>query len=624
MALSEQCLEHLGLHAPPFDDAPDETFIYSDPLLDGLLESARAALNGPGAVVLMTGENGSGRSLQLMRLLAMLPDPFELIAFRARINTQFESVDNTIRNYLRSQNADDPDRPLTELLGDRVAEGVDPVIAMDDAHLVGTDIVNNLMRMRSEILARQGRAPRIILVGSSGLLRRRLYLPDPSDEDQVTRVSLRAFNLEQTAAYLRHRLQAAGLADPDRLLDADAIHHLQTTSQGLPGNLNREANSFLERQCRSERRTGATATAAGSTAPGVAAGEAAETDTDIEPQDGEPAITPSTREAEPVSEMPSETTIRASRDPDDDRFTPAAEALAASTPRPDPPRETAPEAPPGEPGGIDADHRIPEPPAAENVAFWNQRWFVPAVAITVALGIAAPVAWQLLETESAPTDSEIIELPLPEPRITEAEPEPAPEGPAATTDDEVVVADPLDLPPPAEAEPTERETAPQDPAADEPEPETAAEPAEQAPASEPPAEPESTPEPEPEPAPEPTPEPTPEPELATEEPAAEDADAERLRNDRAWLNDQDGGATTIQLLAAPNMGAARAYADQHDLGGIRYIPTRVNNREFVVILAGVFPDRAAAQRAAEDLPAAVRRDEPWIRSIGSVQNAVRD
>lgn len=612
MALSEQCLEHLGLHAPPFDDAPDETFIYSDPLLDGLLESARAALNGPGAVVLMTGENGSGRSLQLMRLLAMLPDPFELIAFRARINTQFESVDNTIRNYLLSQNADDPDRPLTELLGDRVAEGVDPVIAMDDAHLVGTDIVNNLMRMRSEILARQGRAPRIILVGSSGLLRRRLYLPDPSDEDQVTRVSLRAFNLEQTAAYLRHRLQAAGLADPDRLLDADAIHHLQTTSQGLPGNLNREANSFLERQCRSEHRTGA----AGSTAPGVAAGDAAEADADMEPQEGEPALTPSTREAEPASETPPEPTIRASRDPDDDHFTPAAEALAASNPTLDPPREAATDAPTGEPGGINADDRIPEPPAAENVAFWNQRWFVPAVAITVALGIAAPVAWQLLETEPSPTDSEIIELPLPEPRITEAEPEPAPEGPGPTTDDEVAVADPLDLPPPAEAEPTEPETA--TPTPGEPEPETPAEAVEPELASEP--EPETTPEPEL--APEPTP--APEPEPATEEPAAEDADAGRLRNDRAWLNDQDGGATTIQLLAAPNMGAARAYADQHDLGGIRYIPTQVNNREFVVILAGVFPDRAAAQRAAEDLPAAVRSDEPWIRSIGSVQNAVRD
>ncbi|WP_017942704.1 MULTISPECIES: SPOR domain-containing protein [unclassified Thioalkalivibrio] len=622
MALSEQCLEQLGLHAPPFDDAPDETFVYSDPLLDGQLESARAALNGPGAVVLMTGENGSGRSLQLMRLLAMLPDPFELIAFRARINTQFESVDNTIRNYLRSQNADDPDRPLTELLADRVADGVDPVIAMDDAHLVGTDIVNNLMRMRSEVLAKHGRAPRIILVGSAGLLRRRLYLPDPSDEDQVTRISLRAFNLEQTAAYLRHRLQAAGLTDPERLLDADAIHHLQTTSQGLPGNLNREANNFLERQCRSERRSGSVAT--GSTAPGVAAGDAAEGDTDEsdtiagDPQAEEPAFATAFHESDPEPEAEPEPTLRTSRDADDG-FTPAAEALSAAPAE----SETDNGISASAPGGIEADERIPEPPAPESTAFWNQRWFVPAVAITVALGIAAPVAWQLLESDATPADSEIIELPLPEPRVTEAEPEPAPEAePETLQDDEVAVGDPLDLPPPAETEPTSPETGSPDPAARASETETPVEPEAAAPEPAPEAEPEPAPEPAPAPEPEPEPEPAPEP--AAAEPAADDADAERLRSDRAWLSNQDGGATTIQLLAAPNMGAARAYADQHQLGGIRYIPTRVNNRDFVVILAGVFPDRAAAQRAAQDLPAAVRSDEPWIRSIGSVQNAVRD
>ncbi|WP_018873147.1 SPOR domain-containing protein [Thioalkalivibrio sp. ALJ16] len=612
MALSEQCLEQLGLHAPPFEDAPDETFIYSDPLLDGLLESARAALNGPGAVVLMTGENGSGRSLQLMRLLAMLPEPFELIAFRARINTQFESVDNTIRSYLRSQNADDPDRALTELLGNRVADGADPVIAMDDAHLVGTDIVNNLMRMRSEILARHGRAPRIILVGSNGLLRRRLYLPDPSDEDQVTRVGLRAFNLEQTAAYLRHRLQAAGLADPERLLDADSVHHLQTTSQGLPGNLNREANSLLERQCRSERRnTVAAATAGAGVATGAAA-EAADTPRDAPtPQEPlEPTFSATRDEA--VSDAPEpDVALAATRDTSRSDFTPAAEALATGDQRPAPPE------PPEGFEGIEADTRIPQPPATESTAFWNQRWFVPAVALTVAVGIAAPVAWQLLETESVPADSEIIELPLPEPRITEAEPAVEPE---PATDDTLALGDPLDLPAPTESapEPTTAPTeAPSAPARD---PEPAPEPEPDPPAQ--PADPEPAPEPEPEPEPESTPEPEPEPEPATT--AADEADAERLSNDRAWLNNQDSGATTIQLLAAPNLSTARAYADRHELGGIRYIPTRVNGRDFVVILAGAFADREAAQRAVEDLPAAVRNDGPWVRSIGSVQNVVRD
>ena len=593
MALSEQCLQQLGLHTAPFEDIPDEHFVYSDPLLDGLLESARQALDAPGAIVMLTGENGSGRSLQLMRLLGMLPESFELIAFKARINTQFEAVDLTIRNYLRSQNADDPDRSLTELLAARVADGVAPVIAMDDAHLVGTDIVNNLMRMRSEILESHGRAPRIVLVGSPGLLRRRLYLPEPTDEDQITRVSLRAFNLEQTAAYLRHRLQAAGMDDPGHLLDQETVNQLQTASQGLPTNLNREANKLLERQCRQKRPDAAPGITA--TLPGIApeAGESAEDHAEQPPAEtttGEPAIL----QGEPSSPEPAGSGLHATRETEDE-FTPAATALAGEQ------RGSGDAVPPE---SESASAATPDTtPLPTTTPFWNQRWFVPAVAATVALGIAAPVAWQLLDSDSAPMDSEVVELPLPEPRIAEA----------PRDDEDIAVSDPFGTAAPlAEPEPSESIPEPADPEQPppaEPAPETPPEP-EPEPAPEPPPAPES--EPAPEPAPEPEPEPTPDP------------DRERLDTDRAWLAERDPAAMTIQLMAAPDMQTARDFADRHNLGAIRYIPTQVGNRDFVVVLAGVFPGRAAAERAVADLPDAVRRSEPWIRSIGSVQGVVRE
>ncbi|WP_028490864.1 SPOR domain-containing protein [Thioalkalivibrio sp. ALJ15] len=612
MALSDQCLKQLGLHTAPFDETPDEHFIYSDPLLDGLLESARAALDAPGAIVIMTGENGSGRSLQLMRLLAMLPEPFELIAFRARINTQFESVDNTIRNYLRSHNADDPDRPLTELLAERVAVGRDPVIAMDDAHLVGTDIVNNLMRMRSEVLESQGRAPRIVLVGSGGLLRRRLYLPDPSDEDQVTRVNLRAFNLEQTAAYLRHRLQAAGLDDPERLLDQDTIHHLQTTSQGLPGNLNREANQVLERHCRSERHA---ASATGTTAPGIALGDEAEREEEPSPTTPEAAGVTIDSDAGLDRETDAEPVLRAQRE--EDEFTPAAEALAHSD------ADDEPDWPP------EPDHELDEPPEEKRTApFWNQRWFVPAVAATVAIGIAAPVALQLMDGGETEAEQEVVELPLPETRP-----------PASPEQDDLVAPDPLEHaddtltspgiePLPGQERPSGDPIAgiEAEPAAEpepQPEPEPAPEP-EPEPQPEPEPAPEPEPEPEPAPEPDPEPEPEPEPETTTEALADEDGDSERLRGDLEWLGNQSSDAFTIQLIAAPDMSTARGYADRHNLGGIRYIPTRVNNRDFVVVLAGSFTSREAAEGAASDLPEAVRNEGPWIRSIGSVQGVARE
>lgn len=611
MALSEQCLQQLGLHTAPFEDIPDEGFVYSDPLLDGLLESARQALDAPGAIVMLTGENGSGRSLQLMRLLGMLPESFELIAFKARINTQFEAVDVTIRNYLRSQNADDPDRSLTELLAARIAEGVTPVVAMDDAHLVGTDIVNNLMRMRSEILESHGRAPRIVLVGSPGLLRRRLYLPDPGDEDQITRVSLRAFNLEQTAAYLRHRLQAAGMDDPGHLLDQDTINQLQTASQGLPANLNREANRLLEQQCRHKRPDAAPGTTA--PLPGLApeTGEPAE-DREEPPTTEATQNEPATFEGESPAPESAGSGLRANRE-EEAEFTPAVTALAGQQADVEPTSAASGTPEPEATPTVQPDHPATPPTASP---FWNQRWFVPAVAATVALGIAAPVAWQLLDSEPVPPDSEVIELPLPEQRVAEA---------PQDDDEEVAVSDPfatapapLAEPEAAEPEPSRPDESDSDPAPDTP------------PESVPPTEPNAAPEPEPDPAPEPEPAPAP-PSAPESEPAPEpapeptpDPGQERLNADRAWLAERDPAATTIQLMAAPDLPTARAFADRHNLGAIRYVPTRVGDRDFVVILAGVFPDRAAAERAVADLPDAVRRTEPWIRSIGSVQSAVRE
>ncbi|WP_019589805.1 MULTISPECIES: AAA family ATPase [unclassified Thioalkalivibrio] len=581
MALRDQCLEQLGLRTDPFAEVPDADFLYTDPLLDGVLESARQALEHPGAVVLLTGDNGSGRSLQLMRLLGMLPEGYELIAFKARINTHFESVDLTIRNYLRSQNADDPDRSLTELLAQRVVDGFVPVIAMDDAHLVGTDIVNNLLRMRSEILEQHGRAPRIVLVGGAGLLRRRLYLPDPGDEDQLTRLSLRAFNLEQTAAYLRHRLLAAGAKDPDTLIPREAVQRLQTDSQGLPGALNREARILLEAKCRPAPGTAA--------APaGMSAGEAAATDAADAGDKQEVAESGTARSGtEPGPAPDPGESLRASRDGDD--FTPAAFALRGERDTPDAAAGTTAEDPPLAP--------------AEAQPFWNQRWFVPAVAATVAFGIAAPLLWQLLSgsPEHAPEPEERVELPLPErPDERDAATDPPLEAEEPSQEIARLEPEPI-LPPPATDEPAEM---PEEPG---PTPD---------------AEPE--PEPEPEPKPEPEPEPEPEPADHTTEALADaEGDGERLQGDLEWLEGQDASRMTIQLVAAPDMDTAREYAERHNLGGIRYIPTRTDGNDYVVILAGAFPDRGAAEQAAAELPDSARDAGTWIRSMGSVQEAAR-
>jgi len=583
MSLHPDCLAELKLHHVPFDSMPSEDFIYSDSVIEDMVSAAGQAIDSTGAILLITGELGSGRSMQLMRLLGSLPENFELIAFRARMNTRFEAVDYTIRSHLRVGGHDDPDRALSDLMSERVRAGYDPVIAVDDAHLLGMDIINILLRMRGEILGVEGRAPRLVLVGDQVLLRRRLQLR-PSDEHQISRFTMRPFSLEQTAAYLTHRLRAAGMTDPGEILTEDAIADLQAVSKGLPGALNDQANQWLERLCRARRGEADEPETEqhpprGDRAPAYARGMPALGVTGDPPDEPPEDLTPFTRR-EPWVASGDDEQLRAQEDDRD----------------PDPRRR----------------EREQEPDDAP-VPFWSRSWFVPAVAALVAFLIVAPFARHLFDRPEAPPTT-TVQLPLP------AIPEPAPEPAPAWPDDPDMTELPFDDRLPAEM-PSPAPPATADPVA----------PAVPQPVPEP-----QFPEPEPAPAPapapaEPEPRPAPPPVAAPAPPVAPPAAAPAplapavadLTEGRNWLARQNRDHLTIQLVAAADLAGAQRYVEQHQLSGIRYIQTRSSGRDFVVALAGSFTDRAAAEQAVRNLPAAVRADQPWIRSLGSVQDIQR-
>lgn len=603
MSLHPDCLAELNLLHAPFDALPSEDFVYSDELIEELVNGATAAIAGSGAILLITGEPGSGRSMQLMRLLGALPENYELIAFRARMNTRFEAVDFTIRNHLRAGGHDDPDRPLSDLMGERIRAGFDPVIAVDDAHLLGMDIINILLRMRGEILGIEGRAPRLVLVGDQVLLRRRLQLR-PADEHQIARFTLRPFNLEQTAAYLRHRLRAAGLADPGDILTEEVMAELQAESRGLPGALNDQANRWLERLCRERMGTGEDGPPEPER-PAVPAAQAAQAAqaarrspalgvTGDPPDEPPEDLTPFARR-EPYASI-TEDVLRAAED-DGDRIARSRAKVRLE------------------------DEETPVP-------FWNRTWFVPAVATLVAFLIIAPFARHLFERPAEPPAA-TVQLPIP------AVPEPAPEAAAepAWGDDpsltelafddrtpaEVPLPDPAPMPLPDPAP----SPAPGSPPAPEavPQPEVLPTPV---PAPDPALRPEARPAPAPSPT-RPTPAPTTEPTApATPTPAAPAGPPSvDLAGDRNWLARQDPAHFTIQLIAAPDLAGAQRFVETHQLSGIRYIQTRSGGRDFVVALAGSFPSRPAAEAALGSLPSAVRSERPWIRSLGSVRDIQR-
>ena len=93
--------------------------------------------------------------------------------------------------------------------------------------------------------------------------------------------------------------------------------------------------------------------------------------------------------------------------------------------------------------------------------------------------------------------------------------------------------------------------------------------------------------------------------------------------DVAWIQDQPRNAFTIQILGLGHERGVRDFLRQEALeGDIAWFQTQRNGSAWYVAIFGSYPNAEAARAAIGDLPTSVRRNQPWIRSFGSVQDAI--
>ena len=79
----------------------------------------------------------------------------------------------------------------------------------------------------------------------------------------------------------------------------------------------------------------------------------------------------------------------------------------------------------------------------------------------------------------------------------------------------------------------------------------------------------------------------------------------------------------VQLLAVQTKEALEHYAARKDLRGMSAARIERDGRLFYVLLLGVYPDRERAGMAASSLPAEFSELDPWVRSVDSLQQAMR-
>jgi DamX protein len=90
-----------------------------------------------------------------------------------------------------------------------------------------------------------------------------------------------------------------------------------------------------------------------------------------------------------------------------------------------------------------------------------------------------------------------------------------------------------------------------------------------------------------------------------------------------WLRQQNPNAYTIQIIGVHDRLILKKFLDKHNNENIVTFKTRYRNKNWYVIIYGVYPTRFQAKQALATLPASLQENEPWLRSFASVQKAIK-
>ncbi len=239
-------LEFFGISDKPFQITPDTRFLYLTPRhRDGLAHLLYGA-DEAGGFILLTGEVGTGKTMLCRSVLEQMPDHVNV----ALILNPRQSSKELIASICDELNI--PYRRSTtslKYLVDRLnlyllkqhAQGKRTVLVVDEAQNLRAEVLEQIRLLTNLEVATQ-KLLQIILIGQPEL---QAILARPELRQLTQRITAR-FHLtplskEETAAYIRHRLQIVGFKG--ELFSKGAVQIVHQLSDGVP----RLVNNICER-----------------------------------------------------------------------------------------------------------------------------------------------------------------------------------------------------------------------------------------------------------------------------------------------------------------------------------------------------------------------------------------
>jgi general secretion pathway protein A len=236
---------YFGLKQEPFSIAPDPRLLFMSEQHREALAHLLYGVQGGGGFVLLTGEIGTGKTTVCRSFLEQVPPHVNLAYIFNPKLTAVELLETVCHEFgvavtapaQRAATAKDHVDALNAFLLQSHAAGRNNVLVIDEAQNLAPEVLEQL-RLLTNLETSERKLLQIILIGQPEL-RDMLARPELEQLAQrvIARYHLQALREDESAQYVRHRLEVCGLERP-LPFDRAALRRVHAASGGVPRRIN--------------------------------------------------------------------------------------------------------------------------------------------------------------------------------------------------------------------------------------------------------------------------------------------------------------------------------------------------------------------------------------------------
>ncbi|MDA8755096.1 AAA family ATPase, partial [Luminiphilus sp.] len=235
--------QHFGLNEAPFSIAVNPRYLFMSQRHRDALAHLLYGVSGGGGFILLTGEVGTGKTTINRCLLEQLPDTTDLAII---LNPALSAVE-LLASACDELSIDYPAgtqslKALTDALHRYLLENYErgrrTVLMIDEAQHLDFNVLEQI-RLLTNLETNDEKLLQIILIGQPELTEK-LSRPELRQLNQriTARYNLQPLNFDETAAYIKHRLEVAGLKGGVSLFETSAVRRIHNLTRGIPRLIN--------------------------------------------------------------------------------------------------------------------------------------------------------------------------------------------------------------------------------------------------------------------------------------------------------------------------------------------------------------------------------------------------